>query len=242
MSQVSANQANSKDQANSKRQAGFQGAEGAKTPTDQSGADQKPKGVWQEIVEFFKTLIIIFAIAFSIRVAVVEPFKIPSGSMIPTLQVGDFILVVKFWYGLRLPFMADSATMWNQPKRGDVVVFTRPDDPNTPDEDDSEIHIIKRVAAIGGDSVEVRGAQLLINGKVVSEPYARWSEGGKFEGNFGPHVVPSEHVLLLGDNRDNSKDSRFWTDPFLDVKRIKGKAVIVFWSWDSFSRIFTRIK
>jgi signal peptidase I len=207
-----------------------------------STSSQAPQSTWGEIVAFFKTLIVILGLAFAIRITVVEPFKIPSGSMIPTLQVGDFILVLKFWYGLRMPFVTDSVTMWNSPKRGDVVVFTRPDDPNTPDEDDSEIHIIKRVIGLGGETVEVRGARVMINGKQLEEPYARWSEGGKFEGNFGPKIIPAGHVLLLGDNRDNSKDSRFWTTPFLDVKRIKGKAVVVFWSWDSFSRVFTRIR
>ena len=199
-------------------------------------------GVWREMVEFGRTLIVIFALAFSIRIAVVEPFKIPSGSMIPTLQIGDFILVLKFWYGLRVPFVSNSVTTWNTPKRGDVVVFTRPDDPNTPYEDDSAIHIIKRVIAVGGETVQVRGATVYINGEALDEPYARWSEGGKYEGNFGPQKVPEGHILLLGDNRDNSKDSRFWTDPFLDVRRVKGKAVLVFWSFDSYSRIFTRIK
>jgi signal peptidase I len=201
-----------------------------------------PSGFWEELKALFRTLVVVFAIAFSLRVAVVEPFKIPSGSMIPTLQIGDFILVLKFWYGLRMPFVTNSVAMWNEPKRGDVVVFTRPDDPNTPDEDDSEIHIIKRVVAVGGESVEVRGAKVYINGKPIEEPYAQWTDGGKFEGSFGPKTVPQGHVLLLGDNRDNSKDSRFWTDPFLDIKRIKGRAVVVFWSWDSLSRVFTRIR
>jgi signal peptidase I len=212
------------------------------TPASSDEPKHPPMTVWQEIVSFLRTLVVIFAIAFSLRVTVVEPFKIPSGSMIPTLQIGDFILVLKFWYGLRLPFVTDSAVMWNQPKRGDVVVFTRPDDPNTPDEDDSEIHIIKRVVGLAGESVEVRGAQVMVNGATLDEPYAQWSDGGKIEGNFGPYTVPPGHVLLLGDNRDNSKDSRFWSNPFLDVKRIKGKAVVVFWSWDSLSRIFTRIR
>lgn len=201
-----------------------------------------PTSTWGEIVAFFRTLIVILGLAFAIRVTVVEPFKIPSGSMIPALQVGDFILVLKFWYGLRMPLATDSVVMWHKPVRGDVVVFTRPDDPNTPDEDDSEIHIIKRVVGLEGETVEVRGARVLINGKPIDEPYARWTEGGKFEGNFGPKTVPPGHILLLGDNRDNSKDSRFWTNPFLDVKRVKGKAVVIFWSWDSFSRIFTRIR
>jgi signal peptidase I len=211
-------------------------------PSGDTQAPKRPQSSWEEIVALAKSLVVIFAIAFSLRVTVVEPFKIPSGSMIPTLQVGDFILVLKFWYGLRMPFVTDSVAMWNTPKRGDVVVFTRPDDPNTPGEDDSAIHIIKRVVAVGGETVEVRGAKVYINGEPLDEPYAQWSEGGKFEGNFGPKIVPEGHILLLGDNRDNSKDSRFWTDPFLDVKRVKGKAVVVFWSFDSPSRMFTRIR
>jgi len=203
---------------------------------------QSPQSTWGEVVSFFKTLGFILAIAFGIRVTIVEPFKIPSGSMIPTLEIGDFILVIKFKYGLRMPFMTNSVVSWSSPARGDVVVFTRPDDPNTPDEDDSKINIIKRVVGLPGDAVEVRGAKVYINGKALEEPYARWAEGGKFEGSFGPKRVPEGHVLLLGDNRDNSKDSRFWTDPFLDQRRIKGKAVLIFWSFDSFSRIFTRIR
>lgn len=203
---------------------------------------QSVKELVSEGVSFLKTLAVILAIAFSIRVAVVEPFKIPSGSMIPTLRIGDFILVLKFWYGLRLPMVTDTYTLWNTPKRGDVVVFTRPDDPNTPEEDDSSIHIIKRVIGLPGETVEVRGTQVLINGQPLEEPYAQWLEGGNLEGYFGPRTIPEGHVLLLGDNRDHSKDSRFWTEPFLDIRRIKGKAVIVFWSWDSWRRIGTQIK
>ncbi len=205
--------------------------------------NQSPKGLVAEAVSFIKTLAVIVAIAFSIRVSIVEPFKIPSGSMIPTLRSGDFILVLKFWYGLRLPFMTETYTMWNTPKRGDVVVFTRPDDPNTPTEDDSAIHIIKRVVGLPGDKIEVRGAQVLINDQPIEEPYAQWEEGGaNLEGYFGPRTVPDGHVVLLGDNRDHSKDSRFWTDPYLDIRRIKGKAVVIFWSWDSWKRIGKRIK
>jgi signal peptidase I len=153
------------------------------------------------------------------------------------LQIGDYILVIKFWYGLRVPFVEAPVIRWHSPKRGDVVVFTRPDDPATPDDDDSAIHIIKRVIGLPGETVEVRGAQVFINEQPLQEPYTRWVHGGSLEGDFGPQTVPADHVLLLGDNRDESKDSRFWTVPFLDDNRIKGKAVIVFWSWDSLSRI-----
>lgn len=219
-----------------------------------SPVDPKEEKNWkEEAVSFFRTLITILLIALGLRTCVIEPFKIPSGSMKPTLQIGDYILVLKFWYGLRLPFVTDSVAEWNEPKHGDVVVFTRPDDPRTPDRDDSEIHIIKRVVALPGDTVEVtagsslgggRGSagQLLVNGQPVAEPYARWVEGGAPEGRFGPKIVPPGHVLLLGDNRDQSQDSRFWTDPFLDMRRIKGKAVLIFWSWDKLSRIGTVIR
>ncbi len=200
------------------------------------------KGVWGECVSFLTTLGTILGIAVALRVCVVEPFKIPSGSMIPTLQVGDYILVLKFWYGFRLPFVTDSVVTWNDPKRGDVVVFTRPDEVRTADEDESSIHIIKRVIGVAGDRVEVRGAQVLINDEPLQESYSQWVEGGSFEGNFGPTVVPPGKILLLGDNRDQSKDSRFWSEPFLDVRRVKGKAVLIFWSWDSLSRIGTVIR
>lgn len=227
---------------------------------------QQSSGIWAELVAFAKTLVVILGLAFLIRIEIVEPFKIPSGSMKPTLQIGDYILVLKFWYGLgrpdfhtpdiRLgswhgipyPVVRDSGismkklVTWQHPKRADVVVFTRPDDPATPYEDDSSIHIIKRVIGLPGESVEVRGAQVFINGQPLEEPYARWVHGGGPEGDFGPQTVPDGHVLLLGDNRDESKDSRFWTVPFLDEDRIKGRAVIVFWSFDSLSRIGNLIR
>ncbi len=203
---------------------------------------QQAAGFWAELVAFVKTLVVILGLAFLIRVQIVEPFKIPSGSMKPTLQIGDYILVLKFWYGLRVPFVDAPVIRWSVPKRGDVVVFTRPDDPATPTEDDSAIHIIKRVIGLPGETVEVRGAQVFVNGEPLKEPYTRWVHGGSPEGDFGPQTVPADHVLLLGDNRDESKDSRFWTVPFLDDDRIKGKAVIVFWSWDSLSRIGNLIR
>ena len=200
------------------------------------------KAAHSDIVEFLKHLGLILGLMLVLRVCVIEPFKIPSASMVPTLQIGDYILVLKFRYGLRLPFVADSPAMWSEPVRGDVVVFTRPDDPNTPSEDDSEINIIKRVIGLAGDTIKVEGPQVYVNGVALDEPYARWAEGGGLEGNFGPAQIPPGHILLLGDNRDHSKDSRFWTNPFLDVKRVKGKAVLVFWYWDSLSRIATLIR
>lgn len=184
-----------------------------------------------EIVSFLKTLALLVVIAVLLRGTVVEAFKIPSGSMIPTLKIRDHILVSKFNYGFRLPFITETLVQYATPKRGDVVVFTRPDDENTL-EDDSKINIIKRVVGLPGDIVEVRGTQVYINNQPYDEPYARWVDGGIPEGNFGPVKVPEGRVFLMGDNRDRSRDSRFWTDPFLDIRRVKGRAFLIYWSWD----------
>ena len=169
--------------------------------------------------------------------------------MIPTLRIGDHILVsklsygVRFPYGIGLPFRIKDAMIfqYDTPSRGDVVVFTRPDEIETPYEDESAINIIKRVVGIAGDVIEVKGSHLYVNGELQTEPYARWQENGIPEGNFGPEKVPEGYVLLLGDNRDHSRDSRFWSYPFLEVSRIKGKAFLIYWSWDNLKRTFTSI-
>jgi signal peptidase I len=220
------------------------------TPDSQSPDESKPKkDVVGEVLSFFRTLIVFLIIAFFLRASIVEAYKIPSGSMIPTLRIGDHILVNKLSYGFRLPygvalpFRVLDTMIWqyDSPRRGDVVVFTRPDEVDTT-EDESEINIIKRVIAIPGDVVEVRGASLFINGQIQNEPYARWLDNGIPEGDFGPERVPANHVLLLGDNRDRSRDSRFWSYPFLEQSRIKGRAFIIYWSWDSLGRIFNIIR
>jgi signal peptidase I len=150
--------------------------------------------------------------------------------MIPTLKIGDHILVSKLSYGFHLPFLTKSIYQFGFPQRGDIVVFTREDDPMS-SEDDSAINIIKRVIGLPGDTIEVIGSKVYINNREYVEPYARWDEGGI--DSWGPEVVPEGKVLLLGDNRDHSKDSRYWTDPFLPVERVKGRALIIYWTWDS---------
>ena len=196
----------------------------------------------REVISFLKTLAVFLLLAYCLRASVVQAFKIPSGSMIPTLQVGDHILVSKFSYGLRLPLMDKTAWQYGSPSRGDIVVFTRPDDPLTP-ENESDTYIIKRVIGLPGESVEVRNRTVYINAKPIEEPYARWVEGGNPEGNFGPETVPPGRILLLGDNRDQSRDSRFWNDPFLEVSRVLGRALIIHWTWPPhFSRIGTVLR
>jgi signal peptidase I len=194
-----------------------------------------------DFFSFIKTLSVIIVLAVFLRSTVVEAFKIPSGSMRPTLREGDYIFVWKLSYGIRLPFMQKAVYEFAMPKRGNVVVFTRPDDPNTK-ENEASTNIIKRVIGLPGDKIEVSGSKLFVNGELMVEDYARWEDGGTLEGNFGPQVVPDGHVLLLGDNRDHSKDGRFWNYPFLPVENIKGRAFIIYWSWSNFSRFGTIIR
>lgn len=196
----------------------------------------------KEAVSFIVTIGSLVALAFLvIRPTLLEPFQIPSGSMIPTLEIGDRILVNKLSYGLRIAFMDHPVIQWSQPERGEVVVFTRPDDPRTKD-NEGKINLIKRVVGLPGETIELRDDTVYINGKVLDEQYARYVDGGIAEGNFGPEAIPEGHILLLGDNRDRSKDSRFWDKPFLDIRRIKGRAFMVYWSWNDLSRIATIIR
>lgn len=193
------------------------------------------------ILSFVKTLIFILVGVFCIRVTLIEAYRIPSGSMLPTLRIQDHILVTKLNYNLQIPLRLEPLWQFSTPDRGDIVVFSRPDDPATFD-DDSKISIIKRVIGLPGETVEVRGTTVFINGKPLAEDaYDTWWEKGGI-GDFGPQEVPKGHVFLLGDNRDNSKDSRFWTEHFLPMWRIKGRALIIYWSWDSFKRIGTLLR
>lgn len=189
-----------------------------------------------EVISFARTLALFLAAAFFLRASMVEPFKIPSGSMRKTLQEGDYILVNKLSYGLRLPFFTDTLYSFSTPRRGDIVVFVRIDDPMTT-ENEAKDHIIKRVVGLPGDIVEVKGTQVYINHQPLRESYAVWDKVAFREGNFAPETVPPGKVFLLGDNRDHSKDSRFWNDPFLPMHRITGRALIIYWSWHDIGRV-----
>lgn len=194
----------------------------------------------RDLWSFVQSIGLIFLLAVVIRGVALEAFFIPSSSMEPTLQVRDRIFVAKFWYGLRVPFRRTTLAQFRYPKRQDVVVFYRNDDPLT-SENEAGDAIIKRVIGLPGDVVEVRGTSVLVNGNPLSEPYARWAEGGRIPGgDFGPATVPEGSIFLLGDNRDQSKDSRFWRDShFLPVQNVVGRAFVIFWSTYDFWRIFT---
>lgn len=196
----------------------------------------------RETIDFIKSLAVFIALALVLRASVVEAFKIPSSSMESTLEIGDHILVNKLSYGFRLPLIAETIYNYGAPKRGEIVVFTLPDDPRTTNIDESDTNIIKRAIGLPGDTVEVKGTQVFINGELYEGDleHAQWLQGGAKD--FGPVTVPEGKVLLLGDNRDYSRDSRFWDDPFLDIARVKGRAFIVYWNSREMGRIFHIIR
>lgn len=178
--------------------------------------------------EYFEAICIAVLLALFIRTFVVQAFKIPSGSMLPTLLIGDHLLVNKFMYGVRMPFTGKLLIPFNEPERGDVVVFRFPKD--------RSVDYIKRVIGTPGDTVEIREKKVYINGEPIEDPYAHISTPSLLNANasprdnFGPVLVPDDRIFVMGDNRDNSYDSRFWG--FVDQKDILGKAFILYWSWD----------
>lgn len=227
-----------------------------------------------------ESIILALGLALLIRTYVVQPFKIPSGSMIPTLLIGDHLLVNKFYYGTKIPFTDKKVLPLSEIKRGDVIVFKFPSDRDS-GVSKSGVHYIKRVIGLPGDKIDIKGRQILVNGEAVNQKYV-----GDFEyfdenipvltdeyeqiifdkssriiykkglsstskGKVGfPLVVPADNYFVLGDNRDNSYDSRFWG--FAPSENVAGKAFMIHWSWDlgnpSFAnkvrwdRIFSEIK
>lgn len=180
------------------------------------------------IKEYAEAIITALILALVIRAYVIQAFKIPSGSMIPTLLIGDHLLVNKFIYGTTIPFTDSRVLVFKKPERGDIIVFKYPENP--------EKDFIKRCVAIENDIIESRDKTLYVNGKAVTEPYAHHFDsnirpkGNDPRDNFGPLTVPKGKVFTMGDNRDQSYDSRYWG--FVDLKDIRGKALIIYWSWD----------
>jgi signal peptidase I len=207
------------------------------------------------LVDLTRSLLPIFIIVLVLRSFLVEPFRIPSGSMMPTLLVGDFILVNKFTYGIRLPVINTKVIPINEPKRGDVVVFRYPENPATP--------YIKRIVGLPGDHVVYHAANktVYINDEPIPQKnigsYQGVGEGSGMTGadersenlqgvehaillypnrTFSPNapymdmVIPPGHYFVLGDNRDNSRDSRFWGT--VPEENLIGKAFLIWMNWD----------
>ena len=191
-----------------------------------SGSPKKP--FWREYGE---ALFIAFILALVIRAFLVQAFSIPSGSMQPTLLIGDYLLVNKFSYGIRNPLTNKVWIPIGTPQRGDVVVFIYPQDPTK--------DFIKRVIGLPGDRIQVINKKVLINGKVFETPEAVYddplvippphSPTESARDNMGPVTVPANSYFVMGDNRDHSYDSRFWG--FVPMDALRGKAIIIYFSW-----------
>jgi len=224
-------------------------------------------------VEYAKSFFPVILVVFFIRSFLIEPFKIPSGSMIPTLQVGDFILVNKFTYGIRLPVINQKIVQLGDPQRGDVMVFRYPENPT--------LDYIKRVVGLPGDTVEYRNKQLWVNGveqTQVAQGYYNYEEAGMrvvqterrieslgerkhavlvnplmptlhlgsvvefsgrekcvYDNEMVRCKVPEGQYFMMGDNRDNSRDSRYWG--FVPDKQIVGKAFFIWMNFSDLNRV-----
>ena len=177
---------------------------------------------------YIEAIIIAILIAFFIRTFIVQAFKIPSGSMKPTLQIGDHILVNKFIYGVN-PLRTLDLIPVGEPHRGDIVVFIYPEDRSK--------DFVKRVIGTGGDTIQIMNKQIYLNGLPYKDTHGVYTTTSSFPApsshgtTWGPSPSPKGAIFVMGDNRDQSYDSRFWG--FVDLKDVMGKAFIIYWSWDS---------
>jgi len=211
-------------------------------PSVRSGAI----GVLSTLWDWTKSITVAFVLFLIVRTFVVEAFRIPTSSMENTLMVGDFLLVNKAVYGAEIPGTSLHLPAFEQPRRGDVIVFIPPDYPNK--------NYVKRLVGVPGDTLEMRDKQLFVDGRPVNEPYVRyidrygdvvhpdmlWQSNYLLTGarrsyhptrdNWGPLVVPADSFFVLGDNRDNSEDSRYWG--FVPRSAILGKPWFVYYSFD----------
>jgi len=178
--------------------------------------------------EYAESIIIAVILALVIRTFVVQAFKIPSGSMEDTLQIGDHLLVNKFIYGTGIPFAGKQFFALRDPHQGDVIVFEYPEDPSK--------DFIKRIVGAPGDVVQGINKHVYVNGKLYRNPHEIHKEKDLIpkdqnpRDTFGPVKVPEGSYFVMGDNRDRSYDSRFWG--FVKKEKIKGLAFIKYWSWD----------
>ena len=183
--------------------------------------------------EYFQSIVIAVVLALFVRTWVVQAFKIPTGSMEYNLLIGDHLLVNKFIFGPTPLAIGRAVLPVRQIRRGDIIVFKYPDQPDR--------DLIKRVIGLPGETVELRNKKVYVNGQGINEPYVHFltppstafqevTSSDVLE-NYGPVTVPPDQYFVMGDNRDNSEDSRYWG--FLPRNNVKGKALIIYWSYES---------
>ena len=193
------------------------------------GGTSRPIRPKSSLREYAESVLIALAVAFFVRTFIVQAFKIPSGSMENTLEIGDHLLVNKFIYGLKIPFTGKRILRYRDPERGDIIVFEYPKDRSR--------DFIKRVIGTPGDKIEIRDKNVFVNGRQYATGHEIFRESGIIpkdqapRDNAGPFTVPADSYFVMGDNRDQSYDSRFWG--FVPRDDIKGYAFIKYWSWDS---------
>jgi signal peptidase I len=183
--------------------------------------------------EYFESIVIAVILALFIRTFIVQAFKIPTGSMEPNLLIGDQLLVNRFVFAPTVSGAERALLPMTGIRRGDIIVFKYPENP--------ERDFIKRVIGLAGETIELKDHRILVNGAPIDEPYAHYlprPEGsGQHEvtsddvrDRYGPVTVPPDALFVMGDNRDNSADSRYWG--FLPKANVKGKALMIYWSFD----------
>ena len=200
--------------------------------------------------EYLESVVVAVVLALFIRTFAVQAFKIPTGSMENNLLIGDHLLVNKFIYGPTIGRVERTLLPIHEIKRGDIAVFKFPEDP--------ERDFIKRTIGLPGDMIELRNKKVYVNGKPLDEPYVRFlfpppgdtpQEDFDVRVHYGPVTVPPDHYFMMGDNRDNSEDSRYWG--FLPRDYVKGKAAFIYWSFQDneegqpgggIARFFTTIR
>jgi signal peptidase I len=182
--------------------------------------------------EYFESFVIAVILALFVRTWVVQAFKIPTGSMENNLLIGDHLLVNKFVFGPGASGIERTLLPMRDIRRGDIVVFKYPDEPDR--------DFIKRVIGLPGDTLELRNKKVFVNGQPLDEPYVHFLETPSnaeevtsfdVRERYGPVKVPDAQYFVMGDNRDNSQDSRYWG--FLPREFIKGKALMIYWSYES---------
>jgi len=179
-----------------------------------------------QLQEYVEAILWAVALTFVLRAFVIQAFRIPSESMVKTLLVGDFLFVNKFEYGPKIPFTHVRLPGLRKPRRGDVIVFQYPPDPSK--------DYIKRCIATEGQTIEVRRKQIYVDGRKLSEPYIQHIDPNQRPAaldprdNMPPFTVPSGFLFMMGDNRDNSYDSRFWGPVAMDL--VKGRAMFIYYS------------
>jgi signal peptidase I len=181
--------------------------------------------------EYVESILIAALIALVVRSFIIQAYKIPSGSMEPTLLVGDHLLVNRMSYVVKMPFTDTVLFSTGTPERGDIIVFRYPEDPSK--------DYIKRVIATAGEKVEIRNKVIYVNGKKIADPWGHFRPDAGSRGftpfvdkdNMSPVVVPKDSYFVMGDNRDNSLDSRYWG--YVNKRHLVGRALIIYFSWDS---------